>query len=259
MKKLVIMVLLLLIANLLYAKEVNLKENGTILYNGTIEDKPFEVRKFEISRFSADLALIEDHNIYDNFYKKNKIGSIEHEKNIDIYEICFISNDKKDANQNGELWVKLSDGEKTGWIDTGLTENPYANGHYSCLGSIKSGSKSWIIRKYDNYVSYEYWKNTHMEIRDNPGSYGKIIAVLNLSFSENPEYFREETVTFRTSAIADNENNYDDERWLKIEYEKNKFGWFNPSLSDSLGYYSPGGGPIFDIPEDEILWLLIGP
>ena len=73
----------------------------------------------------------------------------------DFYETCFIP-ESKGAPQ-GDLWVKVSDKKITGWVHADSSmRNPYADENYSYLGTIKAGSETYNIRKYNDILSW--WK-----------------------------------------------------------------------------------------------------
>ncbi len=150
MKKAIITLLLLMTTCLLYATEDYRGGNGIILRKETIGDKEIEVRKFEVSNYYAGLWSIDDKTPYDDYINKKKIGFMNCEGDnpllIDIFEICFISDVKKD--NQGEAWIKLSDKKITGWLLIGHN-NYYENGNYLYIGNING----YNIRKLNQGVS----------------------------------------------------------------------------------------------------------
>ena len=253
MKKLIFAVLLLMISCLLFAEADYRGGNGTLLRKETIGNKIIEIRKFYISGFQAGRRA----TVYDDYLNKNIIGNIELDKKIgwadidyvelNFYEICFITDSKN--TQKCELWVKLSDGKITGWADTGLTINPYENGHYSYLENIVSGSKTYQIRKYDFPVIWDDLKgvDNSLAIRDKPGNNAQIIA--EAKWDGSIQSFNATAIT--EEYIEDNGYQLMDGYWVKIEYEKGKYGW---AFSDYYHISGLGWKPFFNIPEDIVLF-----
>lgn len=248
MRKIVFAVFMLITTCILYATEDYRGGNGTILRQERIGDKEIEVRKFEISDYAAGLWFIDDYTIYDDYIRKNKIGTLVKDKGydavnsyvlLDFYETCFISEDKNDP--RGDLWVKVSDKKITGWVHADSSmRNPYANENYSYLGTIGSEAETYYIRKYNDILSWWKWKDdSHswsiddtLQVREKPGKQSRIIAEITAgpTFHESPDvtihYFNSEAITeeyvyLNHAEEKDNECGY----WVKIEYEKSKFGW----------------------------------
>ena len=244
MKKVVFAVLMLMATCILYATEDYRGGNGTILREETIGDKEIKVRKFEVSGWYG--LDIEDNNIYDDFIKKNKIGSLEQTgPYYDFYEICFIYDVKKE--NNNETWIKLSDKKITGWVLAfPFAFDTYAGGEYSYLGSIESGSKTYHIRKLSG--SGIYFFSDNLEVRDKPGNEGNIIAETATGTSiqefDFGEYEGHKLITtvhyFDYVAITEEDTDNGWGSWYKIEYEKGKFGWV-PWHGVSTELFGPGG------------------
>ena len=198
---------------------------------------------------------IEDTNIYDDFIKKNKIGSLESTSQYyDFYEIYFISDVKKE--NSGETWIKLSDKKITGWI-LAFPEayNPYKDGEYSYLGTVKSGSKTYHIRKLTG--SGLYFLEDSLKVRNKPGNAGKVIAEITaFPSTETILVAGEFPVTvhyFDYVAITEEKTDDGYGSWYKIEYEKGKYGWV-PWSGVSTEIFGIGGLT----PETEILRDLAG-
>lgn len=238
MKKTIITLLMLMTICLLYATEDYKGDNGTILRKETIGNKEIEVRKFEVSDYAAGLWFIDDYTIYDDYIKKNKIGTLIKDKGddavnsyvlLDFYETCFIP-ESKGAPQ-GDLWVKVSDNKITGWVHANSSmRNPYAEENYSYLGTIEVEAETYHIRKYSDILSWWKWKDdSHswstddtLYVREKPGNQSRIIAEITAgpTFHESPDvtnhYFNSEAIT---------EENDESGYWVKVEYQKGKSGW----------------------------------
>lgn len=244
MRKTVFAVFMLITTCILFAAEDYRGGNGTLIKKEKIGNKTIEIRKYEKSNFQCEIPDPDytdfDGTIYDDYLKKNKMGALETEKPIIIsfYEICFVTDTK--YNQKGELWIKLSDGKNTGWICEKHTNNPYRDDEYSYLESIKAGSETYHVRKYSYGV--EWWKGydhrcsqvDNITVRDKPGKDSKIVAEIPTGTS-NQIYFKSVAIT-------------EDESWVKIEYEKGKYGWV-----DSSCVFNREIGPRFDSPDIVIL------
>ena len=256
MKKLIFIVLMIIATCLLYATEDYRGGNGTLLRKEKVGNKEIEVRKFEISDYHAGLWSIYDENIYDDYIKKNKIGTLTKDKKnewgescviLDFYEICFIPENKE--NNHGDLWVKLSDKKTTGWVHAESSMlNPYANENYSYLESIESGTETYHIRQYISRISWHDWEGNTLKVRDKPGKDGEIIAEVRIGTSWFEADY-EIVQCFNSVAITEEiESEYG--YWVKIEFEKNKYGWIPGNLINNGGM---AGKPQFYIPEDVIL------
>lgn len=244
MRKCIFIILLVIATCLLYAEGDYRGGNGTLLHKETIGDKEIEIRKFEISDYWAGLAFVDDNTIYDDYIKKNKIGSINCAEEgyvvIDIYEVCFIKYLGKAqwGYLMGETWIKLSDKKITGWlcIQEGSYDNYYEDGYYSYIGNING----YNIRKLNQGVSACV---NPLEIREMPGYATKIVAKVKTEYID--EYGVVQIRTFEVVASTDGEE------WVKIEYENGKLGWVH---GDCLS--AERGGPVFLTPENEILWII---
>ena len=165
---------------------------------------------------------------------------------IDIHEICIIDNSR----ESSEIWTKISYKTITGWII--ISEwggDPcYQYDSFKNLGSIEDKSKTWTIRKYNDDFRLGLYRNTKIDIKDNPGSNGNIIAVVE---EKNKSYSLRE---FETMAVAEDEEDYYSGFWIKIEYEPEKYGWIfqknnicAPTHVNDIGQQDP----ILETPE----WL----
>ena len=223
---------------LLYAEGGYKGGNGTLLRKEIIGNKTIEIRKFEISNYEAGLYLSDNEPIYDDYIKKNKIGTLKKDKKseygncaiLDFYEVCFIPSDKEP--NRGDLWVKLSDKTITGWVHAYSDEpNPYADDNYAYLGSIMSGSKTYHIRKYNNGVVW--WidafnsskTSIFLEVRNMPGKDAPIIAKIKKGTSTLVVGGEGTVHYFNSVAITEEYDDYDIGYWVKIEYEDDKYGW----------------------------------
>lgn len=258
MKKIVFALLILSLTCLVYAEGDYRGGNGTLLRKETIGDKTIEVIKFEIvnSGFCSNLFL-KDYTVYDDFIKKNKIGVLEEEaiKKWDFYEICFIKYiGKVDefGREREETWIKLSDKKNTGWVYA-FSEiyNPYSEDEYSYLGSIKSGSETFHIRKHSGSL---YFFDS-LKVRDKPGNDSKIVAKVTTGTSNNTINIVDDisTTVHYLDFVAVTEEKTDNEHWYKVEYEKGKYGW----IPWQGGFEELFGTAGLD-PESKILRALVG-
>ena len=117
---------------------------------------------------------------------------------------------------------------------------PFGVKIYEDLGKIQSGNKIWNIRRLNQWISV--W--TNLNIRDKPGLSGNKISLIKY---EGPQLNYNVIEITEESEIIDGIN----DRWVKIEYEKGKYGWVFG------GYVSvERGGPKYMIPENEIKFLV---
>ena len=249
MKRIAIISILFLVltGSFSYAEENYKNGNGTLFYRDSSEEKNIEVRKFEIKNVEIGDGLDGKNTVYADYDKKDVKGIIKlySETKMDIHEICsikYIGKTNKWDEPLGELWLKISTKNISGWIC--LFDNWYLNyfadSNYEYLGKIKSGNKTWNIRKLNQWVSV--W--TDLNVRDKPGLSGKKIYTIKY---EGPQ------LNYKVFEITEESETIDEknERWIKIEYEKGKFGWVFG------GYVSvERGGPLFETPEDQIRYLV---
>ena len=248
MKKIVFAALLLMLSCILYAEADYRNGNGTVLRRETLDNKEIEIRKFEISNFMAGLYCINDNQpIYDDYSKKNRIGTLKKDKIdnemgsyvvLDFYEICTIKYTglvDPWGDQRGEMWIKLSDGNVTGWlcINDSYYINYYENDEYSYLGDINGYS----VRKLSQYVSGD---DKIIVVRDQPGYGTNKIAEIEYNLVDEDGWVQ----SFEVVAITEGNE------FVKIEYEKGKFGWVRGNCLSV-----ERGGPVFLLPEEEILSL----
>ena len=249
MKKNILLIFFFLIVSIsfTYADENYNDGNGTLVYNSLSEEKSIEIRKFEIKNVEIADQLVNKNSVYKNYEKSDPIGTLEWwvEKKMDIHEICSIKYIGKTNSWNqqlGELWIKISTKKISGWICIydNWYKNPYENSNYEYLGKIQSGNKIWNIRRLNQWISV--W--TNLNIRDKPGLSGNKISLIKY---EGPQLTYNVVEITEESEIIDGIN----DRWVKIEYEKGKYGWVFG------GYVSvERGGPKYMIPENEIKFLV---
>ncbi len=249
MKKNILLISFFLIVSIsfTYADENYNDGNGTLVYNSLSEEKSIEIRKFEIKNVEIADQLENKNSVYKNYEKSEPIGTLEwwSEKKMDIHEICSIKYIGKTNSWNqqlGELWIKISTKKISGWICIydNWYENPYENSNYEYLGKIQSGNKIWNIRRLNQWISV--W--TNLNIRDKPGLSGNKISMIKY---EGPQLNYNVVEITEESEIIDGIN----DRWVKIEYEKGKYGWVFG------GYVSvERGGPKYMIPENKIKFLV---
>ena len=232
----------------LYAEENDKNGNGTLIYSNSSEEKIIEVRKLAMKNVEIGDFLEDKETVYKTYERNNPIGKLKWgwgKNTIDIYEICSIKYIGKTGSWNqqlGEIWLKVSDKEISGWIclDDNEYRNPYENDNYEYLGTIQTGNKTWNIRKLNQWISV--W--TNLNIRDKPGMSGNKISMIKY---EGPQLNYEVFEITEESEIIDGIK----DRWVKIKYEKDKYGWVFG------GYVSvERGGPKYLIPEDYIEFLV---
>lgn len=133
------------------------------------------------------------------------------------------------------------------------------DGEYSYLGSVKSGSKTYHIRKLTG--SGLYFLEDSLNVRNKPGNEGNIIAetatgisIKELDFGEYEGHKLITTVHyFNYVAITEEKTDDGYGSWYKIEYAKGKYGWV-PWSGVSTEMFGIGGLT----PETEILRGLAG-
>lgn len=245
--KLLSIFLFIAVTSFLYADENYKNGNGTLIFQDTSDEKSIEVRKFELKDVEIGDQLEDINTVYKSYEKTEPAGTLEwwSEKKMDIHEICSIKHIGKVNSwdhQSGELWIKISTKKISGWICIydNWYQNPYENRNYECLGAIKSGNKTWNIRKLNQYISV--W--TDLNIRDKPGLSGKKISTIK---------YKGPQLNIKVFEITEESDNIDgmNDRWVKIQYEEGKYGWVFG------GYVSvERGGPKYMIPEHEIEFLV---
>ena len=245
MKKSLFLIILLTLAQLIFANPNYNNGNGTIIFSQNQDGVKTTIRKCEIdSIIIGDLLADKNRNIYSNYNFSKKIGKLNDNDAIKILEVCTIEylNKPKDkwGNPSGELWYKIiyNDIEGCIWVSPsalGEGEDPYFNNNYEVLEEINNGKK-WTVRKLNQVVSV--WEN--LNIRDNPGT-----EKTNVIYTIRPR----ETDPFQTNvdviAITEEKETIDGKTdyWLKIKY-KNYEGWI-------FGGYASveRGGPKYYLPE----------
>ena len=245
MKKSLFLIILLALAQLIFANPNYNNGNGTIIFSQNQDGVKTTIRKCEIdSIIIGDLLADKNRNIYSNYNFSKKIGKLNDNDAIKILEVCTIEylNKPKDkwGNPSGELWYKIIYNHIEGCICVspnalGEEKDPYFNNNYEVLEEINNGKK-WTVRKLNQVVSV--WEN--LNIRDNPGT-----EKSNVIYTIRPR----ETDPFQTNvdviAITEEKETIDGKTdyWLKIKY-KNYEGWI-------FGGYASveRGGPKYYLPE----------
>ena len=233
------LIVLFLTGSLVFADGNYKGGNGTLLYNAITNGMEIDIRKFELKNVHIGDMLDEEQDIYDDYKRTKKIGTVSYltESEIDIHQICSIrfTGDlaKHSDSKSGELWLKISTKKTTGWICIeNIYNNIYENNNYEFLETIKSGDKIYNIRKFKGFG----YPEEDIIIKDKPGLNGKEIATLKKSYDYS-QYIE------ITEEWENGNENYK-APWVKIEYEKGKFGWTD-------GHYLSGnaGGPFYRVPE----------
>ncbi|MBQ0165839.1 MAG: SH3 domain-containing protein [Treponema sp.] len=222
--------------------------NGTILRQSSDGTRNITVRKYETAPFKAGGQLERvDPVLYDDYLTKNKIADFRwYWSKLTIHEVCeieYIGQYNRNKTPIGELWFKITTDGNTGWICyySNYFDDIYSGNSGEYLEVIQSGGKTWNVRRLEQSVCvYE-----NLNVRDAPGLGGSKIGLIQM---DEDHYFR----SFNTVAITDETESIDgfDDPWVKIEFEKGKFGWV---FGGYVGVER--GGPKFMLPEDEIDFL----
>ena len=249
MKKSVLLILLLSLAQLAFSNPNYKNGNGTIISSSEKDGNKIIIRKCEVDDIKIGDLLRKDHRkIYEDYSFDKLIGELKDNDVIKVSEVCTITylNKPKDKWNNpvGELWYKISLNEKPGCIcvsnSLGEYTDPYYENRYEVLEEIQT-SKKWTVRKLNQLVAV--WER--LNVRDKPGLEGKKVFMLHdYDYSNgsglNPQENHEILAITEETETIDGIN----EHWLKIEYAPNKYGWI-------FGGYTTveRGGPKYYIPE----------
>ena len=245
MKKSLFLIILVVLAQLIFANPNYNNGNGTIIFSQNQDGVKTTIRKCEIdSIIIGDLLADKNRNIYSNYNFSKKIGKLNDNDAIKILEVCTIEylNKPEDkwGNPSGELWYKIIHKNKEGYIcisPTSLSEysNPYFDNRYEILEEINSENK-WTVRKLNQLVAV--WEN--LNIRNKPGtSNTEIIYTIRPGNSDPIQTNVEVIAITQEKDTIDGKSDY----WLKIKY-KNYEGWI-------FGGYTTveRGGPKYYLPE----------
>lgn len=255
-KRIIIMSLAFLVCNNLFSNplidDANYNNgNGTILEREVKDGVIKERRKCEVNVEIGDLLWGKQRIIYDNYTNKKQIGLLEDNDKVQILEIYTILLPKREESEkdSGEVWYKIKRGQTKGWIqknarDNDFCSNPYFDNNWEILEIIKDNGKKWTVRK----INQEVAVYVRLNVRDKPGLNGKKIFMLHdYDFKEGQNMNPQEN--HNIVAMTEETETIDgfDEHWLKVEYEKGKFGWI-------FGGYAgiERGGPKYYIPEQKI-------
>ena len=252
MKKSVLLILLLSLAQLAFSNPNYKNGNGTIISSSEKDGTKIIIRKCEVDDIKiGDLLEERNRDIYADYNFDKRIGKVHDNDLIKVLEVCTIEylNKPKDKwnNAAGELWYKFqlkSDGTIgclcTNNVYLAEYENPYHENRYEVLEEIQT-SKKWTVRKLNQLVAV--WER--LNVRDKPGLEGKKVFMLHdYDYSNgsglNPQENHEILAITEETETIDGIN----EHWLKIEYAPNKYGWI-------FGGYATveRGGPKYYIPE----------
>lgn len=238
--------LLLIVSQAVFSNDDYRNGNGTVISRTSTDDKIIEIRKLEIENVNTGDMLSGRNTIYDDYNNKNKIGEVNwYNELVNIDEICtieYIGKTNGRGRKQGELWIKISTKIITGWLCyySDCYQNLYENDNYEFLENIKTVSRIWTVRKLEQWVSV--W--TNLNVRDKPGLDGNKMYLIKYDGAQ---------LNYKTVAITEETETIDgkNDRWVKIEYARGKYGW---CFGGYVGVAR--GGPKYEIPEDEIMFLL---
>ena len=255
MKKFIILLVLSFLTSFIYSQNYN-KGNGTILKKETENGIETTIRKCILDVTIGDLLDEEYRVIFDGYKSLNILSYLQDNDNVTVLEVITRKNllqSKEAKRDKGEIWYKIKRGNLIGFIKVseGYCDeyyDPYFNNKWEILETIESSGKTWTVRRLDSLVSV--W--VRLNVRDKPGMGGKKVYMLH-DFDSKTDPDRNPQENHNIIAITEERETIDGltDCWLKIEYEKGKFGWI-------FGGYAnvERGGPKYNRPEEMVTFDL---